>query len=37
MLLVVAYIIDIMSTVLFLLILFVIDEQYDLNPKKNKK
>lgn len=38
MLLVVAYITDIMSNVLFLLILFIIDEQYYLvNPKKNKK
>lgn len=38
MLLVVAYITDIMSNVLFLLILFIIDEQYYLvNSKKNKK
>lgn len=37
MLWVVAYITDIMSNVLFLLILFIIDEQYYLvNPKKNK-
>ena len=38
MLLAVAYIIELVSNILFLLILFVVDEQYYLvNPTKNKK